>query len=481
MEFLDLNSILDRNKIYKEIKWFLTNFFENNNNNNNNNNSENLLKKRGIFLSGPAGSGKTTFIFNLLNELNLDIIYYDASQIRNKNIIENINKNNISNVDIISLFYKKKTKYSVIIMDQIDVLNSGDKGSINALIKLIRPKKTKKQKLENICSLPIICISNTCSDKKIKELIKVTNYYEIFQPTLPQVKKIVFSLFINLSYDIQNIIINIVENNINKINIIYKIYLKNKNLLNYNFLNTFYSNNIHKENTINLTKNLITKKLNLKQYNIIISETERTILALLWHENIINILDNFNKDIGIKLYIQFLNNICYGDYLDRITFQKLIWQFNEITCLIKIFYNNYLLFKFSDHFEFTNKKYNYRFTKILTKYSNEYNNYMFIQSLSYILNLDKKDLFVFFDKNINNLNILDNIYEVNELDIKRIYKYIDNLYNYKFDVKYINYKNIDEININEIHINQIDINGIDINGTDIIETNINESNINEVI
>ena len=35
-------------------------------------------------------------------------------------------------------------------MDEIDGMNSGDKGGINSLIKLIRPKKTKKQRLEEV-------------------------------------------------------------------------------------------------------------------------------------------------------------------------------------------------------------------------------------------------------------------------------------------------------------------------------------------
>ena len=30
----------------------------------------------------------------------------------------------------------------------------------------------------------------------------------------------------------------------------------------------------------------------------------------------------------------------YSDYIDRITFQKQIWQFNEMSSLIKTFYNN---------------------------------------------------------------------------------------------------------------------------------------------
>ena len=73
--------------------------------------------------------------------------------------------------NIMSLFQKKITKI-VIVMDEIDGMNNGDKGGINTLIKLIRPKKTKKQKQEEITINPIICIGNYYMDKKIKELIK---------------------------------------------------------------------------------------------------------------------------------------------------------------------------------------------------------------------------------------------------------------------------------------------------------------------
>ena len=43
-------------------------------------------------------------------------------------------------------------------MDEIDGKNNGDKGGNNSLIKVIRPKKTKKQKVEEVCFMPIICI-----------------------------------------------------------------------------------------------------------------------------------------------------------------------------------------------------------------------------------------------------------------------------------------------------------------------------------
>merc|ERR1711998_619094 len=97
----------------------------------------------------------------------------------------------------LSLFNKKK-KSIAIIMDEIDGMNSGDKGGINALIKLIRPKKTKKQKKEQITMIPIICIGNYHIDKKIKEMIKICNTFEIKKPTNIEVKQIVLMLMPNI-------------------------------------------------------------------------------------------------------------------------------------------------------------------------------------------------------------------------------------------------------------------------------------------
>jgi len=71
-----------------------------------------------------------------------------------------------------------------------------------------------------------------------------------------------------------------------------------------------------------------------------------------------------------------------------------------------------------------------RFTKVLTKYSTEYNNSLFIQKLCQVLGMDKKDLFGFFIdlKNADNdaeLNRLTETYEIGKLDISRIYRYIE--------------------------------------------------------
>jgi len=103
-----------------------------------------------------------------------------------------------------------------------------------------------------------------------------------------------------------------------------------------------------------------------------------------------------------------------------------------MSSLIKTFYNNYIL-----HETMKNKiKYNpaeLRFTKVLTKYSTEYNNMVFIHLLCEELNMDKKDMLGFFNT-LKNKNIeeeetvcLFEGYEISKLDINRIYRYIDHL------------------------------------------------------
>ena len=76
-----------------------------------------------------------------------------------------------------------------------------------------------------------------------------------------------------------------------------------------------------------------------------------------------------------------------------------------------------------------------RFTKVLTKYSTEYNNVIFILSLCNKLSMDKKDLFSYFiylRKN-NDIETIFEIfnsenYDISKLDIARLYRYIDKYY-----------------------------------------------------
>jgi hypothetical protein len=79
-----------------------------------------------------------------------------------------------------------------------------------------------------------------------------------------------------------------------------------------------------------------------------------------------------------------------------------------------------------------------RFTKVLTKYSTEYNNLIFIQVLCQELNMDIKDMMGYFGYIKENYKLEEEevyntfeTYEISKLDICRMYRYLDYLYKKK--------------------------------------------------
>jgi len=330
MEELNYNKILNREEKANNIKEILNNFELNKNN---------LLFKKGIYVYGDPGSGKSSFVINILKELDYDIIKYDAGDIRNKSIIDNFTKHNMSDKNVLSLF-NKKVRRIAIIMDEIDGMNNGDKGGINTLIKLIRPKKTKKQKLEEVTLNPIICIGNYHIDKKIKELMKVCNIIELKTPNHIQVSTIIKTTIPDIEEPLKNKLINYIQGDLRKLNCIFDIYKNNKDILRTNLLDNIFQLKSYNDDTKKTTNKLINNYYPINEHLTIMNETDRTIVGLLWHENIIDVLSKYDKSISISFYLKQLENICFADYIDRITFQKQIWQFNEMSSLIKTFNNN---------------------------------------------------------------------------------------------------------------------------------------------
>ena len=420
METIDFNQIFQREEKESQIISILKNFELNKNN---------MLFKKGIYIYGDPGSGKTRFVIDILNKLNYDIIKYDAGDIRNKSIIENITKHNMSDKNIMSLF-NNQVKKIAIIMDEIDGMNNGDKGGINTLIKLIRPKKTKKQKLEEVTMNPIICIGNYHIDKKIKELMKVCNVIELLTPTVPQISLIIDKLIPTIEDKIRTKLVHYVQGDIRKLIRFYQIYKKSPDIFYDNIIDNVCQLKSYNDDTKKITSKLINHNYGMDKHHIVMNETDRTIVGLLWHENIIDVFGKMSKADSIPFYIKQLDNMCFADYIDRITFQKQIWQFNEMSSLIKTFKNNKLYHEYFTSGKYKSNPADIRFTKVLTKYSTEFNNYIFIQNLCQLLGMDKKDIFSFFLEIRNKYDdaamaLLFENYEINKLDINRIYRYLD--------------------------------------------------------
>jgi hypothetical protein len=185
----------------------------------------------------------------------------------------------------------------------------------------------------------------------------------------------------------------------------------------------------YNEDTKDITRRLLNNDVSIDEHLTSLNDTDRTIVGLLWHENVVDCLTKLPKSDAFPVYLEALDNICYADYIDRVTFQKQIWQFNEMSSLMKTFNNNRLY-----HGSFKKRpKYNpseVRFTKVLTKYSTEYNNSVFVQGVCQKLNMDRKDAFSFF-LDMRNKHSDESIYkmfetyDINKLDINRIYRYLD--------------------------------------------------------
>ena len=161
------------------------------------------------------------------------------------------------------------------------------------------------------------------------------------------------------------------------------------------------------KNMKEIVNDIITQKYN--KYEDV--KTEKTIISLCFHENIIYHINNDKY-----FYNNLLKRICIGDYYDRIAFQKQLWQFNEMTYILKVI-SNYDLYKTYFNTEKFIKQKDIIFTKILTKYSNEYSNNNFLIGLCNKLNLQKDELIVMCKNNDIMLNNL-----ITNIEKKRIIK-----------------------------------------------------------
>ena len=372
---------------------------------------------RCVYVHGPPGCGKTTFIMSTLKAIDYDVVLYNAGDIRNKSIVDNINMCNMSSSNIMSLFQGGEPKKIAIVMDEIDCMNNGDKGGINTLIKLVRPKKTKKQKLEDVTHIPIICIGNTHVDKKVTELMKCCLVVELQRPSTATMTSILTTLMPE-AVESHKALISYADGDLKKLVSMCEIVRRTG----VNVVHLFEGKPLV-EDSKQTAKRLLQAPHSIHNHAQL-NETDRTIISMLWHENAADILEKAGAPMA--LYGDILKNVCFADYIDRITFQKQIWQFNEMSSLIKTFYTNHLL-----HEKVKPKRIGeIRFTKVLTKYSTEYNNNVFIHRLCQELGMDKRDMFSHIAHLRKTMSVEEIVKrldadDITAVDISRLFRYMN--------------------------------------------------------
>jgi len=131
-------------------------------------NRENIanVNARACLLSGPPGIGKSTAAVLCAKELGFEPIETNASDQRNKKIIETLLASAVESESITQYASgqdKERLKFgdkTIIIMDEVDGCSgNNDRGGIQTLIKIIKTTKT-----------PIICICNDRMSTKVRSL-----------------------------------------------------------------------------------------------------------------------------------------------------------------------------------------------------------------------------------------------------------------------------------------------------------------------
>jgi len=124
-------------------------------------------KGKVLLLYGPPGSGKTSSVYALANELQWEVLEINASDERNAIHIHRI-------VGEASKGKPLFAKGRIILVDEVDGLSGReDKGGVGALVKVAKESKW-----------PIICTANDPWDQKLKKLreIAITVEYKRLSP-----------------------------------------------------------------------------------------------------------------------------------------------------------------------------------------------------------------------------------------------------------------------------------------------------------
>jgi replication factor C large subunit len=121
-------------------------------------------RKKAVILYGPSGNGKTSSVYALAKELDLELIEVNASDFRNKDKIDS----SIGEASKqMSLFGKRK----LILVDEVDGLSGHeDRGGVQAINKVIEESR-----------FPVILTCNDAYDEKLSSIRKNCEMVEFQQ------------------------------------------------------------------------------------------------------------------------------------------------------------------------------------------------------------------------------------------------------------------------------------------------------------
>ena len=375
MEGLDMNHILGRETEVNTLENFLERCRTQ---------RQDLSVPMGLFITGPSGCGKSTFVDSILKRCGYDPLYYGASGRRTKDDIESMATDNMADRSVISMF-SGPGKPIAIVMDEIEMLGSGtDKGAMSVLVKLVRAKRTKKQKEEVRSTNPVICIGQLDDDKRTREITKVCERISLRSPTPTQMSTIAHKLFRDSGVcdaQLSRIVGKCSSGNLHRLSSLRQ-WVDSDNNIPLNDLCSFLSEPQGDEDygdTKVSVAQMLSESCPRDQHDELLCSSDRAVAALLWHENVPTAMTG-SSTVNIMNTYQCLTKLfCQSDCLDRLAFQRQAWQLGQMSSVLKNLTTTYRLHASMKCSPI--KVSQLRFTKILTKYSSEYSNAKFVEEM----------------------------------------------------------------------------------------------------
>jgi DNA polymerase III delta prime subunit len=382
-----------------------------------------------LILHGPPGIGKTSIANLLLESNDFDVIEFNSSDIRNQKTlkakIEEIN----GNVNILDFMCFKKKSIGIII-DELDGINSTEKGAIKELTSIINNTKE--------FSSPFICTTNSIN-KRIDTLKKKSLYIKLNKPARNTIKQFITKICINenldLSDDIKLQLVKTSQLDFRRV-IVLMEYLFNYNI-----------SNLSEEEIIDTIENYDKKSVDYTCYEA----TDKVLNN--YYKDFSDIIDYDKANIGYILYENFqsfiINNRKCSDKEKMNIISQIYTEFCDSDILDKNIYINqqFYLSNYNDFIKFNipsylinslektsyNKFNKLNYSTMINKISFEYLNIKLINSINE-LGISNNHIYTadYIYSNINSLNKelipIINKHELDKTFIEKVCK-LSSLYN----------------------------------------------------
>ena len=136
--------------------------------------------RRAVLLAGPPGIGKSTMAHVVAREAGFDVVELNASDVRNRKALRETLAGLAQNSSVVKALCVARGKpvsrsRSVLVMDEVDGMSTGDRGGTTELIALIKRSR-----------VPVVLICNDKTNPRFRPLFAYTEDLRVRRPTAQQ-------------------------------------------------------------------------------------------------------------------------------------------------------------------------------------------------------------------------------------------------------------------------------------------------------